>query len=119
MSSVSLRLGDGTSVNVGHMLGADIARLRTLTGAKWTSNGPDVLPAWVADMDFEAAPAVKAAIQALVDRGDFGYNFTARDQLVDAWGDWQYEHFGWRPPVEECRPVTATLSALALSLIHI
>jgi cystathionine beta-lyase len=35
--------------------------------------GRDVLPLWVADMDFRAPPEVVAALQARVDHGVFGY----------------------------------------------
>lgn len=98
------------------MLGADLERLRSLGGVKWTAEPSDVIPAWVADMDFETAPVVKAAIQELVDRGDFGYHSAIRNALPGAWGDWQHEHFGWRPPEEDCRLVTATLGALSMVL---
>ncbi len=35
--------------------------------------GRDVIPLWVADMDFPAAPAIVAALQRRVDNGLFGY----------------------------------------------
>jgi len=98
------------------MLGAEIERLRSLDGIKWTKEADDVLPAWVADMDFESPPAVKAAMQAVIDRGDFGYNLVTRDQLVTTWGDWQEQHFGWRPPEDECKVFTATLNTLSMTL---
>ncbi len=50
----------------------DLQRLRSLVGVKWTKYGDDVLPAWVADMDFDPAAEIKAAIRALVDPGDLG-----------------------------------------------
>ena len=34
---------------------------------------PDIIPMWVADMDFAAAPAIRAALQAEIDRGYMGY----------------------------------------------
>ena len=34
---------------------------------------PDIIPMWVADMDFRAAPAIGAALQEEIDRGYFGY----------------------------------------------
>ncbi len=41
---------------------------------KWQKYaGRDVLPMWVADMDFPAAPAIVAALHARVDHGIFGY----------------------------------------------
>lgn len=97
------------------MLGAELERLHTLTGVKWTDNpDPNVIPSWVADMDFEIAPVIKEAIQAVLNRGDTGYNFHAKRQLLSAWGDWQERHFGWRPPEDESTVFTATLNCLSL-----
>ncbi len=50
-----------------------LERLRRRRTVKWTLYGPDVLAAWVAEMDFDVAPAVRAAILDAVDREDFGY----------------------------------------------
>lgn len=42
---------------------------------KWTKYaGRDVLPLWVADMDFAAPPAVLAAMRERLEHGVFGYN---------------------------------------------
>jgi len=48
---------------------------RTGTGSeKWDRwRGRDVIPAWVADMDFATAPEILAAIHRRVDHGVFGY----------------------------------------------
>ena len=40
---------------------------------KWGAYGADVLPLWVADMDFAAPPAVLQALQERVAQGVFGY----------------------------------------------
>ncbi|HKK17900.1 MAG TPA: PatB family C-S lyase [Opitutales bacterium] len=41
---------------------------------KWDKyKGSDILPLWVADMDFVAAPEILAALQARLDHGVFGY----------------------------------------------
>ncbi len=40
---------------------------------KWRRYDPDVLPLWVADMDFRAPPAVVQALQERVAHGVFGY----------------------------------------------
>ncbi len=41
---------------------------------KWEKYAdPEVLPLWVADMDFETAPEIVAALQARLDHGVFGY----------------------------------------------
>ena len=47
---------------------------RGVPGEKWGRYaGQDVLPLWVADMDFTAPPAVLDALHARIDHGIFGY----------------------------------------------
>lgn len=53
---------------------------------KW--NVPEgVLPMWVADMDFEAAPPVREALEKRLDHGIFGYT-----EVPDAWY-WAYQNW--------------------------
>ena len=40
---------------------------------KWTSFPKDVLPMWIADMDFSAPPAILDALEKFVKHGDMGY----------------------------------------------
>ena len=46
---------------------------RTTNSAKWTYYPEDVLPLWVADMDFPAPAPILDALRAAVDHGVFGY----------------------------------------------
>ncbi|MBI5231420.1 MAG: putative C-S lyase [Coriobacteriales bacterium] len=96
--------------------GADLARLRSLTCAKWTWYGSDVLPAWVADMDFAPAPVVVDAVRALVDRGDFGYNFSAECQLASAFVEWQERRHGWTPDPRKLRTFCDVMQGVELAL---
>jgi cystathionine beta-lyase len=50
---------------------------------KWAKYPADVLPLWVADMDFAAPPAVIEALQLRSPHGVFGYNQPTASQ-VDA-----------------------------------
>lgn len=59
---------------------------------KWDSRSDipaDTIPMWVADMDFEAAPAIRAALQRRVDHGIFGYTFVpdAYYEAITRWFD--------------------------------
>jgi len=54
-----------------------LERLRDRRSAKWSCYPPDVLPAWVAEMDFPLAPAVKQALSAAIERDDCGYAWPA------------------------------------------
>ncbi|WP_067561204.1 MalY/PatB family protein [Halofilum ochraceum] len=55
----------------------------------------DVLPMWVADMDFRAPPAVLDALHERVDHGVFGYT-SAPDELVDVTVSMLRESYGWQ-----------------------
>ena len=57
----------------------DLAELRKRQGEKWSHYPPDVIPAWVADMDFEIAEPIRQAIIERVSRFDCGYPVAARD----------------------------------------
>lgn len=53
---------------------------RAHNGAKWFEYDEDVLPLWVADMDFKVAPAI---IEALHERVDFGvFAYTRQDDVL-------------------------------------
>lgn len=63
---------------------------------KWNRfGGRDVLPLWVADMDFAAPPAVVEALQRRVAHGVFGYS-EPWPSLVDAVIDYLDRQYGWR-----------------------
>ena len=47
--------------------------LRARRNAKWNQYGADVIPAWVADMDFTVAKPIRSAIERIVHDDDFGY----------------------------------------------
>lgn len=47
--------------------------LRRRIGIKWALAEGDVIPAWIADMDFAVAPPIRAALHDLVERGELGY----------------------------------------------
>ncbi len=96
--------------------GAELERLRSLTGIKWSRDGGEYLAAWVADMDLAPAPVAVAAVQALVDRRDFGYNRHAAQQLPAAFSDWQARHHGWAPPVDELTLFSDVLHAIDMAL---
>jgi cystathionine beta-lyase len=50
-----------------------LAELRRRASLKWTAAGPEVLGAFVAEMDFGTAPAVEDALRAAMSRHAYGY----------------------------------------------
>lgn len=57
----------------------EILDRRNTESFKWNYFDPDVLPLWVADMDFKAPPAVIQALQDRVAHGVFGYAGEAKE----------------------------------------
>lgn len=63
---------------------------------KWDSAGSaEVLPMWVADMDFPTAPAIVEALRRRVEHGIFGYT-RVPDSYYDAVTGWFARRHGWR-----------------------
>lgn len=52
---------------------------RPTSSSKWLFYDEDVLPMWVADMDFQAPPVVLEALHRRVDHGIFGYTMTPEE----------------------------------------
>ncbi|MGI9594895.1 MAG: aminotransferase class I/II-fold pyridoxal phosphate-dependent enzyme, partial [Acidimicrobiales bacterium] len=90
--------------------------LRQLTGIKWSRDPDDVLPARVADMDIPPPPFATQAVRDLADRGDFGYNRHAVQQLPQAFSDWQARYHGWEPEIDELTIFNDVLHAIAQSI---
>lgn len=75
------------------------ARLRRRTSAKWRTYPPDVLPAWVAEMDVPLAEPVARAVRDAVDLGDTGYAAgTAYAEALDG-----FSRRRWGVPVDSAR----------------
>jgi cystathionine beta-lyase len=87
---------------------------------KWRLFGEDVLPAWVADMDFPVAPAVHRAIRERVDRHDFGYHHVPfSPRLREALVSRMAERFGWEIDGHGVAPLVNVLQGLdATVLLH-
>jgi cystathionine beta-lyase len=69
------------------------AKLRAQRSMKWGAVPPDVLPAWVAQMDFAPPACIRAALTAQIDAGDSGYAHGAG--LGEAVVGWAARHHGW------------------------
>ena len=69
--------------------------LRLRRSAKWRFFEPDVLPAFVAEMDFPLAPAVKIALAEAVELDDTGYGYPDALGLADAFVDFAEARLGW------------------------
>ena len=89
--------------------------------AKWDGMKPlfgtnDLLPMWVADMDFKAPSEVIEALRERVDHGIFGY--TRRfEPYREAIAGWFLRRHGWEIRTEWIRHAPGVVPALAASIM--
>ena len=74
--------------------------LRTRQNVKWAKYAPDVLPAWVAEMDFAIAHPIRRAISDLIREEEYGYPHRAEgghgdEGLSGAFARRMQARFGW------------------------
>jgi cystathionine beta-lyase len=82
----------------------DIAFLRSRRTNKWHKFPDDVLPAWVADMDFGVAPPIAEAMARLARNQEYGY--AAREgALQAAFSRRMQGRFGWETDRANAHPI--------------
>ncbi|QPL45614.1 PatB family C-S lyase [Halomonas sp. A40-4] len=85
---------------------------------KWHRYADDVLPLWVADMDFHSPPSVIEALHARVSHGVYGYG-EVPDTLTETLCEWSADHYLWpiQPEWQQWLPgVVPALHLAALAL---
>lgn len=71
--------------------------LRQRTSGKWRAYPPDVLPMFVAEMDYPLAPAIREALHAAIDAGDTGYANPYDRSAAEAFASFAEDTWGWAP----------------------
>lgn len=80
---------------------------------KWDSAGQaDVIPLWVADMDFRTAPAIIEALEKRVQHGIFGY-VRVPDEYYRAVIDWFSRRHGWKIEREQIIYTSGVVPAIS------
>jgi len=85
--------------------------LRLRRSWKWAEYPPDVLPAWVAEMDVPLAEPIRTALRAAVDLGDLGY--ADPGELPAAFADFAASRLGWTVDPEQVRVVPDVMVGVA------
>jgi cysteine-S-conjugate beta-lyase len=94
-----------------------IDELRRRGSVKWTRGGPDVIGAFVAEMDFGAAPAITAALHDVIERADFGYlSAEAAADMSQACAQWQADRYGWALDPARIRPLPDVIKGLEAAI---
>jgi cystathionine beta-lyase len=84
---------------------APLAELRRRRSAKWRMFPDDVLPLFVAEMDYDLAPPVAAVLHDAVRRGDTGYPVAAPG-LGEAYAGFAARRWGWAVDPAQVTAVT-------------
>ena len=77
--------------------------------------GEELLPMWVADMDFRTAPEILARLQQVVEHGIFGYSDGGEAYFESVRG-WYKSQFGWEVKKEWLIKTPGVVYALAASV---
>lgn len=75
----------------------------------------DVLPLWVADMDFKVADPIQKALRDRVEHGIFGYSDN-KESYYEAVKDWFKNHYGYESESEWIVKTPGVVTALAMAV---
>ncbi|HZU82965.1 MAG TPA: aminotransferase class I/II-fold pyridoxal phosphate-dependent enzyme [Polyangiaceae bacterium] len=89
----------------------DEAALRLRRSAKWTTYPADVLPAWVAEMDYPLAEPIRRALHRAIDVGDTGY--ASPHGLGEAFAAWARARWAWPVAAADVRLGPDVVTAIA------
>ncbi|QIW50955.1 MalY/PatB family protein [Lactococcus raffinolactis] len=84
---------------------------------KWqaTEKDAEILPMWIADMDFETFPEMTAAIEKFASFGVYGYAYPA-DSLFEAIVAWEKEQHGYTIQADDITLIEGVVPALSVSI---
>lgn len=92
--------------------------LRRALILKWGTVDPDVLPAWVAEMDYAIAPAVAESIRRAVEDGVLGYpTFDGGGgELGEAYAGFAQRHYGQAVDPEQVLPTVDVTAGVRVAI---
>ena len=88
-----------------------LAELRQRKSEKWREYPPQVLPSFVAEMDFSLAEPIAAAVTAAVAIGDCGYAHPG--ELADAFAQFAADRLDWAPETAHVYPIPDVMTGIA------
>ncbi len=85
------------------------------TSIKWSRFAEDVLPLFVAEMDFTVAPEIRRALIGRIDASDIGY-VDGPGELAAAFAGFAADRWGWRVPHDRVHVATDVATAVVEAL---
>ena len=93
-----------------------LAELRRRSSAKWRTYPSDVLPAWVAEMDFTLAEPIARALRSAVDNFDTGCRWA--DDVPAALAEFPSAEWNWQIDPGNVTVLADVMSSVGQSLLH-
>lgn len=94
------------------MLGTcSLPALRRRKSVKWRTYPRDVLPAFIAEMDFDVAEPITEAVRAALAAGDCGY--AHKGALGEAFAAFSWQRHGWSPAESRMFPIPDVMTGIA------
>jgi len=94
----------------------EIVARRATNCVKWDEcPSADVIPMWVADMDFRVAPAIQQAVEKRAAHGVFGYTIVG-PEYYEAIQSWFERRHGWTISREHILYTTGVVPAISCAL---
>ena len=78
----------------------EVVNRRNNNSDKWTAYSKEILPMWIADMDFQSADEIVDGLVSLSQKGIFGYGKARPDRLLEAIVYRLQRLYGWTIPKE-------------------
>jgi cystathionine beta-lyase len=92
----------------------NLAELRHRRSAKWRVYPADVLPCWVAEMDFPLAEPIADVLTEMTHQGDTGY--ATFDGLAEAFADFSARRYGVPVDPSLCYPLQDIMRGVLLAV---
>ena len=90
---------------------------RRSRGLKWTRYGRDVIPSWIADMDFPVARPISELLRSLADSGDLSYApAMPQEPLAELFASRMRSRYGWTPDPAGFDSMTDIVQAIYLAV---
>ena len=95
----------------------DLRELESRRSSKWRFHPRDVLPAWVAEMDYPIAAPIQEELRRFSESGDMGYPLDDEDTgLPEVFRERMLDRFGWNPDPARVELLSEVVQGMYIAL---
>lgn len=94
-----------------------LERAQLSTSFKWNYYESDVIPSWIADMDFPAAKPIRDFLSFLGETGDLGYApIPPKDPIFEAFSQRMTNRYAWSPDPSDMECMTDIVQGIYIAV---